>query len=273
MKPIRRTMTLLLFLLLACTASSASAATKKVSKTFTEVPTVKFTDTPRGTDSGDSDDLTISASLPGFLNLYLTDESGNVVLTIAKNLEIPSKTSTFDFYAIDDNGDWIEPGDYLFSADMVSQFGVASKTVTRKALIEEADEKPSVTSSALTTTVKGTVDTKKDSTDDSSSKTASKTEAKTEAKTAPKATAKPKATPVPEVLTYSEGKYAMGDEGLLIGVGVSDTATQSDAGYWGLKADASDAEIWAAITREMVGVDVGENESAYIYDSPESLRV
>ncbi len=64
----------------------------------------------------------------------------------------------------------------------------------------------------------------------------------------------------------------MGDEGLLVGVGVSDVAVQSDAGYWGLTADATDAELWAAITRKMVGVDVGENESAYIYDSPASGR-
>lgn len=60
----------------------------------------------------------------------------------------------------------------------------------------------------------------------------------------------------------------MGEEGYAIGVGVGDTAEQTDAGYWGLTADASDAEIWAAITRQMVSVDVGENESAYIYNSP-----
>ena len=64
----------------------------------------------------------------------------------------------------------------------------------------------------------------------------------------------------------------MGDEGLLIGVGVADVAAQTDAGYWGLTADATDAELWAAITRKMIGVDVGESESAYIYDSPLSGR-
>ena len=50
-------------------------------------------------------------------------------------------------------------------------------------------------------------------------------------------------------------------------MGVSDVADQADAGYWGLTADSSDEEIWAAITRTMVSVDVGESESAYIYDS------
>ena len=59
----------------------------------------------------------------------------------------------------------------------------------------------------------------------------------------------------------------MGDEGYEIGVGVSDTAAQEDSGYWGLTADSSDAEIWAALTRTMVSVDVKESESAYIYNS------
>ena len=59
----------------------------------------------------------------------------------------------------------------------------------------------------------------------------------------------------------------MGDEGYEIGVGVSDTAAQEDSGYWGLTADSSDAEIWAALTRTMVSVDVKETESAYIYNS------
>ncbi|MBR4038479.1 MAG: hypothetical protein IKJ11_00070 [Clostridia bacterium] len=261
MKPICRTMMLLLCLLLVCTASSASAATKKVSKTFTTAPTIKFTDAPsRGTASGDSNDVTISASLPGFFNLYLLDENGSTVLTIAKNLEISSKETTFDFYAIDDNGELIEPGTYTFSADMVSQFGVASKVVTKSTKILESKDK-NVASAAGRT---GSSSTSSSSTASSTSSTGSSSSASS--------AAKPKATPVPEVLTYTEGKYAMGDEGLLVGVGVSDAATQSSAGYWSLKADASDAEIWAAITRPMTGVDVGENESAYIYDSPESGR-
>lgn len=48
---------------------------------------------------------------------------------------------------------------------------------------------------------------------------------------------------------------------------MSDTAAQEDSGYWGLTADSSDAEIWAALTRTMVSVDVKESESAYIYNS------
>ena len=265
MKSYRRIATLLLCLLLVCTASAASAATKKVSKTFTEVPVLKFTDAPKhGTASGEMNDLTISASIPGFLNLYLVDENGSVLLTIAKNLEIPSKTTTFDFYAVDDDGELIAPGDYMFSADMVSQFGVASKTVTRKTVIKESEDKETAAKAAANrkSTTSSSASASSEKEEDSSDKSDSSS----------KNTAKPKATPVPEKLEYAAGESKMGDEGLLIGVGVSDTAAQTDAGYWGLTASATDAELWAAITRKMVGVDVGENESAYIYDSPESGR-
>ena len=53
-------------------------------------------------------------------------------------------------------------------------------------------------------------------------------------------------------------------------MGVSDTVDQADAGYWELTADASDADIWAALTRTMVSVNVGESESAYIYNSTDN---
>ena len=53
-------------------------------------------------------------------------------------------------------------------------------------------------------------------------------------------------------------------------MGVSDTVDQADAGYWGLTANASDADIWAALTRTMVSVNVGESESAYIYNSTDN---
>ena len=53
---------------------------------------------------------------------------------------------------------------------------------------------------------------------------------------------------------------------------MSDTVDQADAGYWGLTADASDADIWAALTRTMVSVNVGESESAYIYNATDNGR-
>ncbi|MBQ8620237.1 MAG: L,D-transpeptidase [Clostridia bacterium] len=266
MKSNRRILALLVCLLLVCIASSASAATKKVSKTFTEVPTLRFTDAPsHGTASGEMNDVTISASIPGFLNLYIVDDDGSILLTLAKNMEIPSKTTTFDFYAVDDNGELIAPGEYQFSADMVSQFGVESKVVTRMTKILESEDKE--------TAAKAAANRKSTSSSSQTAKTDDQKEtASTSSSSSSSSSSKPKATPVPEKLEYAAGESKMGDEGLLVGVGVSDVAVQTDAGYWGLTASATDAELWAAITRKMVGVDVGESESAYIYDSPESGR-
>ena len=293
MKHLRRTLAVLLCLNLACTASAASAATKTPSKTFTEVPVLKFTDVPSsGTESGDMNNIDINASLPGFLNLYLLDANGNIALTIAKNLEIHSKETSFDFYAVDDNGDLLEPGIYTVSADMVSQYGVPSKTVTKDTPIKESEDMEAAAAAAASRkaaasgeTVASADKAEKTTSSSTSSAAPADTAAETASSTASadtatetassKATAAPKATtaPVPsEEMQYTEGTYAMGDEGLLIGVGVSDAAAQTDAGYWSLTADASDGEIWAALTRTMTGVDVGENESAYIYDSPDSGR-
>lgn len=270
MKPYRRILALLLCLLLVCTASCASAATKKPSKTFTAVPTIKFSKLPtNGIRSGTMKDVTISASVPGFLDFYLTDMDGNIILTFAENMEIPSNTTTFNFYAVDGNDEPLVPGNYMFSANMVSQFGVASKVHTAKTSVrenpdlEEEEEYGDEMEGGLTGSLVASADAIEASaasniiTDDSSA-------------SAPSATAAPKATPIPETMTYVAGESKMGDEGLLIGVGVSDVAAQTDAGYWGLTANATDAELWAAITRKMTGVDVGENESAYIYDSPEN---
>lgn len=307
MKPIRRTMALLLCLLLVCTASAASAATKKVSKTFTAEPTIKILNAPTiGTASGNMNDFTINASVPGFINLYILDESGEIALTIAKNQEIHSQDTVFEFYAVNDDGELLPPGIYTISADMVSQFGVASETVTKSTSILENPDKELAAQAAANrkAAAEGIVLASDDSDTESVSETSSDSSATvSEVSTveiaavevpvveAPAvevpavetisveavsieatATPKPKATPVPEELTYVAGEFTMGDEGLLVGVGVDDAAVQNDAGYWGLTADATDAEIWAAITRQMVGVDVGENESAYIYDSPNSGR-
>lgn len=275
MKHLRRALAALLCLNLACTASVASAATKKTSKTFTEVPTIKFTYVPESSlESGGMKYIEISTSLPGFLNMYLLDQSGNIVLTIAENMEIHSKDTSIDVYAIDDNGDPIEPGLYTVSADMVSQYGVPSKTITKDTNISENKDRAiaaSTTSTASAAGSKTAASTAASGTDKTTAASTGTAGNAASSKTA--APAKAAATPAPsDEMQYTEGAYAMGDEGLLIGVGVSDAAAQTDAGYWGLTADASDAEIWAALTRTMMGVDVGESESAYIYDSPDSGR-
>ena len=73
-------------------------------------------------------------------------------------------------------------------------------------------------------------------------------------------------------LVYAPGIGVIGDEGYEIGAGVGDTVPQTDAGYWSLSASATDAEIWAALTRTMTSVEAGENESAYIYNSTAESR-
>ena len=267
MKSYRRIAALLLCLLLVFTAASASAATKKLTKTFTTVPTLKFKNAPQYCASGsDLNTLVISASAPGFLTLYLTDLDGNLYLTIADNMEIPSNSTSIDFPAVDNDGNPLIPGRYMFNAEMVNQFGLKSAVITKKTTI---NENLALGLDAATIAASGSKAPSRTNANASSNTAASTTTSKN---TTTKAAAAPKATPVPEVLEYAAGTSVMGDEGLLIGVGVSDTATQTDAGYWGLTASSTDAEIWAAITRKMTGVNVDENESAYIYDSPESGR-
>lgn len=278
MKHFRHASALLLGLSLMCTASAASAAAK--TNAFTEVPSIKLTDVPsKGTESGDMSNIDISTNLPGFLNLVLLDGSGSIVLTIAENQEIHSNATSFDFYAVDDNGDLLPPGAYTVSADMVSQYGVPSETVTEDIVIEESSDME--TAAAAAASRKGSAsgeviaDADEETTDETTDETDGETEKKSSSSRTSTKTASAKVTAAPvlaDEMQYTEGVCAMGDEGLLIGVGVSDTAVQEDAGYWGLTADASDAEIWAALTRTMTGVDVGESESAYIYDSPESGR-
>ncbi|MBR2943009.1 MAG: L,D-transpeptidase [Clostridia bacterium] len=75
-----------------------------------------------------------------------------------------------------------------------------------------------------------------------------------------------------ETLTYGSAETNLGDEGLEIGVGVSDAAEQADGSYWTLSSASTNEEIWAAITRTMISVNVAEQESAYIYDSPKEGR-
>ena len=55
-------------------------------------------------------------------------------------------------------------------------------------------------------------------------------------------------------------------------MGVSDIAEQDEDNYWTLSADSTDEEIWQAIISPMISVDVGETESAYIYDSVKDSR-
>ena len=273
MKHPRRILAALLCFSMMTTAATASAEVKK-SKTFTTVPTIKITGAPTtGTASAGSNDFTINASVPGFLTCKIVDESGYPVLTIVENMEIHSKDNLIEFTAIGDNGQPIAPGDYVITAQMVNAFGLESKVAEKKTrILESADLEIQASVSALlaANTAKaiggkpvGGASVGAASVGAASVGAASVGSTTSGASSAALST---------DTMTYTAGTSTLGEEGLLIGVGVSDVAQQTNAGYWSLTADAADAEIWAALTRDLIGVDVAENESAYIYDSPKSGR-
>ena len=105
----------------------------------------------------------------------------------------------------------------------------------------------------------------------SSKKTTETASEKTSGKTSETKSSEKTAAAKNEIVQVA-GDTALGDEGLEIGAGVSDTAEQTDGGYWTLTSASTNEEIWAALTRTMISVNVAEQESAYIYDSPKEGR-
>lgn len=270
MKRIRRLLTVCLCLMLIASASVASAA---VSKTFTKVPTLKLSFAKSGIETDDAKTLTVTAGAPGFITIKLMTEDGIEIRTLYENVEIRSGANMFDFIARDLDGNPMIPGDYMFHAIMVSQFGVESKEATKDFVVREMSEETikaaaeraaalaAAQANAANAPTAGTVAAPPS--DDDAADSASSSAG---------AAASAAATPVPNAMTYASGSYTMGDEGLQIGVGVTDAATQTAAGYWTLTADSADAELWAALTRTMHAVNVDEQESAYIYDRTEEGR-
>ena len=268
MKRIRSLLAVCLCLMLIASASVASAA---VSKTFTKVPTLKLSFSKTGVETDDTKTLTATAGTPGFITIKLMTEDGVEIRTLYENVEIRSGANTFDFVARDLDGNPMIPGDYMFHAIMVSQFGVESKEATKKFEVREMSEETikaaaeraaalaAAQANAANAAVPGAAPVQ----------TAGDDAASAGASSAAVAAA---ATPVPAEMTYTAGTYTMGDEGLQVGVGVTDAATQTAAGYWTLTAESTDAEIWAALTRTMHAVNIDEQESAYIYDRTEEGR-
>ena len=75
-----------------------------------------------------------------------------------------------------------------------------------------------------------------------------------------------------EGMTYAAGECTTGEEGFEIGAGVSDAVPQTETSFWTLTGDASNEEIWQAITRPLVSWDDDEQKSAHIYNSTEQNR-
>ena len=212
--------------------------------------------------------LTFTTNVPGFLTLTLNGPSGS--LTLLDREEVHTAGNMFDFVAADDSGSPLSAGAYTVSGELIDQFGEATGSVSGQLTIgiplaqqtddEEEDPAPA----------KGNASASKDT---ASKDTASK-DAATPSTPSSAASAKPASSGKAEtgVEDVASNKTTLGEQGYEIGVGVSDTVDQADAGYWELTADASDADIWAALTRTMVSVNVGESESAYIYNATDNGR-
>ena len=239
-------------------ASGALAASAKLQLSLptSEVP------------GGSHTQLTFTTNVPGFLTLTLNGPSGS--LTLLDREEVHTAGNMFDFVAADDSGSPLSVGAYTVSGELIDQFGEATGSVSGQLTIgiplaqqtddEEEDPAPA----------KGNASASKDT---ASKDTASK-DAATPSAPSSAASAKPASSGKAEtgVEYVASNKTTLGEQGYEIGVGVSDTVDQADAGYWGLTADASDADIWAALTRTMVSVNVGESESAYIYNATDNGR-
>ena len=85
----RRLVALLLCLLLTCMSAGALAAAK-VSKTFTQKPTLKVS-LGKGAYSGEYATYTVTPSVPGFLTVQLLTSDGNLVLVLEDHTEVHTK--------------------------------------------------------------------------------------------------------------------------------------------------------------------------------------
>ena len=209
--------------------------------------------------------LTFTTDVPGFLTLTLNGPSGS--LTLLNREEVHTAGNMFDFVAADDSGSPLSVGAYTVSGELIDQFGEASGSVSGQLTIgiplaqqtddEEEDPAPA----------KGNASASKDTASKDAATPSSPSSSGSSAAPAKPASSGKTETGVEYV---ASNKTTLGEQGYEIGVGVSDTVDQADAGYWGLTADASDADIWAALTRTMVSVNVGESESAYIYNATDN---
>lgn len=212
--------------------------------------------------------LTFTTDVPGFLTLTLNGPSGS--LTLLNREEVHTAGNMFDFVAADDSGSPLSVGAYTVSGELIDQFGEATGSVSGQLTIgiplaqqtDDEEEEPAP--------AKGNASASKDTKDTASKDAATPSSPSSSGSSA--APAKPASSGKTEtgVEYVASNKTTLSEQGYEIGVGVSDTVDQADAGYWGLTADASDADIWAALTRTMVSVNVGESESAYIYNATDN---
>lgn len=229
------------------------------------VPSMTFSMLQQSGNAGSSVTLVVTPTLPGFLSLRLTDSEGTEVTRFYNSYELHTGDNNVPVRLLDGEGNPLPEGNYTISGVMVTQFGVSSSAATAPLTILP----PSTVPDAADNPADEGDDTGNTSVEplpeaDASTLPAATlpTAEQTLDSTLPAAPAEP-----PAVVTYSAGSGEVGEEGLMIGVGVGDIAQQPDAGYWGLTASSDDAQIWEALIKDMVSVNVDEREAAYIYDS------
>ena len=246
--------------LMLCAGSALAAKNSAATK----VPTLKIVSLPRRStiESGRSGDVGISASVPGFMTLWLTDASGATVRTFFTDAEVHSLNNYFNISALDDRGEKLPAGSYQLNATMITQYGTPSKSAATKTLkIKESSEEEDGVSSAILTAESAaamglSLGGAGTGTFDGQSFPAGGTGL----------------AAIASDLAYSAGSgISVGAEGYQIGVGVTDRYPD-DGSFWSLASGASDEEIWAAIIRPVTSVNVDEKELSYIYDSTEEKR-
>ena len=250
----RRIFAAILVFILCLTAAACGLAAAAL-----KVPSVRFQGIPgRGIESAHSNDIGVNASVPGFLTLWLTheDDYSIVYRHYFENLEIHSKVNYFNINAFDDNGKPLPAGKYRLHATMVNQYGVETKTeALAKIKIRPSSKVPMSADQIAARAAREA---------EAAGRTVDAGTAGSAGAAAPESAQQASA---PQVKYAAASSVVIGEEGYQIGAGVSDRAAD-DGSCWSLTADSTDTEIWAALVRPIVSVNVDEKESSYIYDSP-----
>ena len=259
---------LVLFFALLFTLAGAYAAGDA-----TKIPTVSIQSVPRkGIRTGRSGDIAVKASVPGFLDLWLTDATGTTVRTFYSGAEVHSLVNYFNITALDDHEEKLVPGDYTLNASIINQYGVSSqKVATKKLTIQQPSEDDEDVSSALLTAENASAIGLNPSAGYTSPSSPSNVGSQ-EAFPSSGTQSTPSFASPSSDLGYTVGSsITIGSEGYQIGVGVSDRSA-IDSSYWSLTASSPDEEIWRALIQPITYINVDEKESAYIYDSPDNNR-
>lgn len=216
--------------------------------------------------------FTVTSSTPGFLTLSLSDASGSEIALLFEMAEIHTNENQLVFSAVDEDGSPLPAGTYTVNGELLDQFGSSVGDVSSTLTVSLPISEQIAAAEDDTEDIPEDPAVPDESSDEPSGEVPAAQDSVVETPPAEQPAAQPAVQPsassVSDIEYTTSSDITIGEEGYQIGVGVTDTASQDDAGYWALDASASDAEIWAALTRTMKAVDVKESESAYIYDSP-----